>query len=52
MVRDNGNIVELAPGISAGETVALNISNQIIDGDTVDAHELGAGLADVQKPEQ
>ncbi|SPF50790.1 Efflux transporter, RND family, MFP subunit [Syntrophobacter sp. SbD1] len=50
--RDNGNIVELASGISKGETVALNISNQIIDGDAVDAHEIGEIPADGHKAEK
>ena len=40
IVRDNGNTVQLGPGVAAGDRVALNISNQIVDGDTVEAHEL------------
>jgi RND family efflux transporter MFP subunit len=35
IARDNGNFVELASGLSPGEKVALNISNQIADGDRV-----------------
>ena len=35
IARDNGNFVELASGLSAGDTVALNISSQIADGDKV-----------------
>jgi RND family efflux transporter MFP subunit len=34
--RDMGNVVELAAGLSAGDLVALNISNQISDGDKVE----------------
>jgi RND family efflux transporter MFP subunit len=33
--RDNGNVVEIASGIAPGETVALNIGNQIADGERV-----------------
>jgi RND family efflux transporter MFP subunit len=35
IARDNGNFVELASGLSAGDMVALNISSQIADGDKV-----------------
>jgi hypothetical protein len=35
IARDNGNFVELASGLSAGDTVALNISSQIANGDRV-----------------
>jgi hypothetical protein len=35
IARDNGNFVELASGLSPGEKVALNISNQIAEGDRV-----------------
>jgi RND family efflux transporter MFP subunit len=35
IARDNGNFVELASGLSAGDRVAVNISNQIADGDRV-----------------
>jgi RND family efflux transporter MFP subunit len=35
IARDNGNFVELASGLSAGQRVALNISSQIADGDRV-----------------
>lgn len=34
--RDMGNVVELGSGLSAGDLVALNISNQIGDGDKVE----------------
>jgi RND family efflux transporter MFP subunit len=37
--RDNGNFVEIATGLSAGDKVALNISNQIGDGDRVAVRE-------------
>jgi RND family efflux transporter MFP subunit len=39
IARDNGNFVELASGVSAGDKVALNISSQIADGDKVTARE-------------
>ena len=48
IVRDNGNTVQLGSGVTAGDRVALNISNQIVDGDTVEAHELVADIAHVQ----
>src|SRR5208337_522480 len=48
IVRDNGNTVQLGPGLEAGDRVALNISDRIVDGDTVEAHELAAGIAHVQ----
>jgi RND family efflux transporter MFP subunit len=35
IARDNGNFVEIASGLSAGDTVALNISSQIANGDRV-----------------
>jgi RND family efflux transporter MFP subunit len=35
IARDNGNFVEIASGLSAGDRVALNISNQIANGDRV-----------------
>jgi RND family efflux transporter MFP subunit len=35
IARDNGNFVEIATGLSAGDRVALNISNQIANGDRV-----------------
>ena len=39
IARDNGNFVELASGLSAGDRVALNISNQIAEGDRVTVRE-------------
>jgi len=35
IARDDGNTVELGSGVSDGERLALNISNQILDGDRV-----------------
>jgi len=37
--RDDGNFVEIASGLSEGDTVALNISSQIADGDRVTVSE-------------
>ncbi len=48
IMRDNGDIVELGSGVAAGDRVALNVSNQIMDGDAVEARELGEAIADVQ----
>jgi RND family efflux transporter MFP subunit len=35
IARDDGNTVELGSGVSDGERLVLNISNQILDGDRV-----------------
>ena len=40
--RDDGNVVELASGVSAGERVALNISSQIGEGEKVTVNESGS----------
>jgi RND family efflux transporter MFP subunit len=39
IARDNGNSVEIASGLSEGDRVALNISNQITDGTKVTVKE-------------
>jgi hypothetical protein len=39
IARDNGNVLEIASGISTGDKIALNISNQIASGETVEVHE-------------
>jgi RND family efflux transporter MFP subunit len=39
IARDNGNFVEIASGLSQGDKVALNISNQIANGDRVTVRE-------------
>ncbi len=44
IVRDGGNAVEISSGISAGEKIALNISSQISDGETVETHESTDGV--------
>jgi RND family efflux transporter MFP subunit len=51
IVRDNGALVELGSGVSAGDRVGLNISNQILDGDIVEAHESAEARADVRRAE-
>jgi RND family efflux transporter MFP subunit len=48
IARDNGNAVELGSGVSVGDRIALNVSSQISNGDTVDPHELRTGLADAK----
>ncbi len=52
IVRDDGDLVQLGSGVSPGDKVALNISDQISDGETVAVHEPMDGLANVQKPER
>jgi hypothetical protein len=37
--RDNGNTIEIVSGISEGDRVALNISNQIQNGNKVTVRE-------------
>jgi RND family efflux transporter MFP subunit len=39
IARDNGNFVEIASGLAAGDRVALNISNQIAEGERVTVRE-------------
>jgi len=39
IARDNGNLVQLASGVSPGDKVALNISSQIADGEKVTVRE-------------
>ena len=48
IVRDFGNIVELGSGVSLGDRIALNISNQIAEGEKVEANE--AGDSNASKP--
>jgi RND family efflux transporter MFP subunit len=43
IARDDGNMVELGSGLSPGDKVALNISSQIGDGDTVAVSESADG---------
>lgn len=43
IARDDGNMVELGSGLSPGDKVALNISSQIGDGDTVAVTESASG---------
>jgi RND family efflux transporter MFP subunit len=40
IARDDGKIVEIASGIVAGDRVALNISNQIVEGEKVSVREI------------
>jgi RND family efflux transporter MFP subunit len=40
IARDNGKFVEIASGIMAGDRVAVNISNQIIEGEKVSVREM------------
>jgi RND family efflux transporter MFP subunit len=36
IARDDGNVVELGSGVSAGDRLALNISSQVLEGDQVE----------------
>jgi RND family efflux transporter MFP subunit len=48
--RDNGNFVEIASGLAEGDMVALNISNQIADGDRVKVRDEAKTLARMGSP--
>jgi RND family efflux transporter MFP subunit len=39
IARDNGKFVEIASGITAGDRIAVNISNQIVEGEKVEVRE-------------
>jgi len=45
IARDNGNVVALGSGVAAGDKVALNISSQISDGDSVTVTDSGGDAA-------
>ena len=49
IARDNGSFVEIASGLSEGDRVALNISNQIADGQKVTIAESGKGVPTASK---
>ena len=46
IARDNGGTVEIGSGITAGDKVALNVGNQIAQGETVEAHDEANGTDD------
>lgn len=48
IAHDSGDTVEISSGLSAGDRVALNISSQVADGETVEAHELTEDAPDAQ----
>ena len=37
IARDNGGTVEISAGIAAGQVIAVNIGNQIVQGETIEA---------------
>ncbi|MBV9755456.1 MAG: efflux RND transporter periplasmic adaptor subunit, partial [Alphaproteobacteria bacterium] len=49
IARDNGRLVELASGLSEGDRVAINISNQIAGGDKVHVVENAQAAAAARK---
>ena len=49
IARDNGSFVEIASGLAEGDRVALNISNQIADGQKVTIAESGKGVPTASK---
>ncbi len=42
IARDEGNVLDLSSGVHPGDRVALNISSQIADGESVIANEVGS----------
>lgn len=42
IARDEGSVLDLSSGIQPGDRVALNISSQIADGETVIANDVGS----------
>lgn len=49
IARDNGHLVEIASGLSEGDRVALNINNQITNGEKVTVMESGEGIPTASK---
>ncbi|MGD0532535.1 MAG: efflux RND transporter periplasmic adaptor subunit [Methyloceanibacter sp.] len=49
IARDNGHLVEIASGLSEGDRVALNINNQIINGEKVTVTESGGEIPTASK---
>ncbi|MDE2060144.1 MAG: efflux RND transporter periplasmic adaptor subunit [candidate division NC10 bacterium] len=49
IARDSGSMVEISSGIAIGDRVGLNISNQITQGETVNAQDASSDSAHVQK---
>jgi RND family efflux transporter MFP subunit len=49
IARDNGNLIEIGSGLSEGDRVAVNISNQIADGQKVTVAESGKGVPTASK---
>jgi hypothetical protein len=45
IARDNGNTVELGSGVEVGDTIALNVSNQITEGQAVEISDSKEGTA-------
>jgi hypothetical protein len=45
IARDDGNVVEIASGVTIGDKVALNLSTQIVAGEKVKINELDKGDA-------
>ena len=50
ITRDDGNSVELQSGVASGDRVALNISNQIPDGELVETNDAKQGADHVATP--
>jgi RND family efflux transporter MFP subunit len=49
IARDDGNVVELGSGVSAGDKVVLNVSSQIVEGQKVEVNDGGDNPAPAAK---
>lgn len=49
IARDNGKFVEIASGLSEGDRVAVNISNQIVDGEKISVREIADDASQAKK---
>ncbi|HEU5048463.1 MAG TPA: efflux RND transporter periplasmic adaptor subunit [Rickettsiales bacterium] len=52
IARDNGSTLEIASGIAPGDQVALNISNQVMEGEAVKVSEYHEGVQDADKAKE
>ncbi|HVW67913.1 MAG TPA: efflux RND transporter periplasmic adaptor subunit [Steroidobacteraceae bacterium] len=52
IARDDGNVVELASGVAAGDDLALNVSNQIGEGDLVQVNRAEQRVEPPRGPQQ
>jgi RND family efflux transporter MFP subunit len=51
IVHDMGDVIDIAAGLSSGDRVAMNISSQVSDGDTVAASEVDNVASSERSPQ-